>query len=156
MRQRLRALHAEDFAPYGTVFAPPSIGERTEIAGYLQNLRMSADFVCYINHRKPIALPQTVAVMERHRFSSQAFLPLSVSRYIVAVAPPDQDGLPDANKLCCFVASREQTINYNAGVWHCPLMVLDTPAQFAVLMWRDGSDDDEEFIHLNVPLQILE
>jgi ureidoglycolate lyase len=32
--------------------------------------------------------------------------------------------------------------------------VLDTPASFAVLMWRDGSAGDEEFVPVTSPLTV--
>jgi ureidoglycolate lyase len=32
--------------------------------------------------------------------------------------------------------------------------VLDGPAAFAVLMWRDGSPGDEEFVPVTTPLTI--
>ena len=35
---------------------------------------------------EPTALPATLEKMERHRFSSQTFLPLDASRYLVCVA----------------------------------------------------------------------
>ena len=121
----------------------------------MQNLRSDADFQCYINHQTPVELPHKIGVMERHRFSSQAFLPLNVSRYVVAVAPSIEGDRPDTSQLRCFLATSEQAVNYRAGVWHIPLLVLDRAAQFAVLMWKDGSPDDEEFVTLDEPMEFF-
>ena len=33
-------------------------------------------------------------------------------------------------------------ITYKPGVWHHPLIVLDRPADFACLIWEDGSAGD--------------
>jgi ureidoglycolate lyase len=41
------------------------------------------------------------------------------------------------------------------GTWHHPLTVLDGPASFAVLMWRDGTTGDEEFVPVDPPLTIV-
>jgi ureidoglycolate lyase len=156
MRRKLRALTGADFAPFGEVFEPPPVGGRRHLASSFQNLRDHAQLDCYINHREPTALPCSVSVMERHVFSSQAFMPCQVSRYVVAAAPTSGTGRPDLGKLQVFVAAGSQAINYRAGVWHCPLIVLDQLAKFVVVMWKDGSSDDEEFIDLAEPLQFIE
>jgi ureidoglycolate lyase len=41
------------------------------------------------------------------------------------------------------------------GTWHHPVTVLDGPASFAVLMWRDGTAGDEEFVPVTAPLTIV-
>jgi ureidoglycolate lyase len=94
--------------------------------------------------------------MERHAYSSQAFMPFRASRYIAAAAPANASGGPDLSRLQAFVARGSQAVNYRTGVWHCPLLVLDKAAQFVVLMWKDGSGPDEEFIQLPEPLQFVD
>jgi ureidoglycolate lyase len=155
MRCTLRALNGSDFAPFGEVFEPPPLGQRRHLAASFQNMRSHARLDCYINHREPTALPHSVSMMERHAFSSQAFMPFQVSRYVVAAAPTAKLGGPDTSKLRAFVADRNQAINYRAGIWHCPLIVLDEAGKFVVLMWKDGSEGDEEFVDLAEPLQLV-
>lgn len=156
MKFKLRTLNGDEFAPFGDVFDTPPVGERTHLARSFQNLRDRARIDCYINHRAPTVLPYSVSVMERHSFSSQAFMPLQVSRYVVAVAPSEPSDKPDLSRLMAFVASGEQAVNYRAGVWHCPLIALDNTAKFVVLMWKDGSSDDEEFVDLAEPIDFVE
>jgi ureidoglycolate lyase len=153
---KLRALNSDEFAPFGDVFVAPPAGHRTHVEKSMQNLRSAADFQCYINHRTPVELPHKIGVMERHPYSSQAFLPLNVSRYIVAVAPSNGGDQPDTSRSRCFVANNQQCVNYRAGVWHCPLLVLDRASQFVVLMWNDGSADDEEFVTLDEPMEFVD
>ena len=129
MKSKLRILNSDEFAPFGDVFEPPPVGERTHLARSFQNLRDRARIDCYINHRAPTVLPYSVSVMERHSFSSQAFMPLQVSRYVVAVAPSKPPDQPDLSRLMAFVASGEQAVSYRAGVWHCPLIALDKTGQ---------------------------
>jgi ureidoglycolate lyase len=155
MQCKLRALTGDAFAAFGEVFEPPPVGERTPVAPSFQNLRSDAWLDCYINHRAPVPLPHTVNVMERHAFSSQAFMPLRVSRYVIAAAPSKSSGRPDVSRVQAFVAGSDQAINYRAGVWHCPLIVLDEAANFVVVMWKDGSARDEEFVDLAEPLQFV-
>lgn len=156
MIHQLKAMNADEFAPFGDVFVPPAVGHVTDIANKLQNLRSHAELQCYMNNRPAVTLPQTVTVMERHRFSSQVFIPLDVSRYIVAVAPSDDHDRPDTSKLRCFYATETQAINFRAGVWHCPMSVLDRPAQFTVLMWKDFTADDTQFVDIDTPLEFVD
>jgi ureidoglycolate lyase len=82
-------------------------------------------------------------------------MPFQVSRYIVAAAPSDTSDRPDLSRLGTFLAAGSQAVNYRAGVWHCPLVVLDEAAKFFVVMWKDGSSGDEEFVDLPEPLQFV-
>src|SRR5438046_4391112 len=92
--------------------------------------------------------------MERHEFSSQSFLPLDVARWLVVVAPAGADGGPDPSRAVAFLAGPGQGVTYHAGTWHHPLTILDRPARFAVVMWRDGTSTDEEFGTLAAPVLI--
>lgn len=141
-------LTASAFAPYGDVLAAPADPGRTYFPDGLGNRRPSAGLSLSLSKLAPTALPLRTALFERHAFSSQTFLPLSVSRYLVIVAPPAADGGPDAAQVRAFVAGPGQGITYRAGTWHHGMTVLDRAAEFAVVMWRDGTAADEEFVPL--------
>ena len=49
---------------------------------------------------------------------------------------------PQLSALKAFICLPGQGINYHAGTWHHPLVVLDEPAQFAMLVWEDGTRED--------------
>lgn len=142
------------FAPFGDLVASPNSLPNIDFSGALDNQRAGASAVLYTTIVEPVALPQAIDKMERHRFSSQTFLPLDASRYLVCVAPHDGNGAPDATLLQAFIVPAGVGITYRANVWHHPMMALDRKASFAVVMWRDGSDGDEEFIALPAPLCI--
>jgi ureidoglycolate lyase len=94
--------------------------------------------------------------MERHKRSSQCFVPLDVSRCVVMVAP-DKDGKPDATQLRAFVARGDQAVNYHVGTWHHPSRPLDRDARFATLMWTTGEKAmDEEWSTLPEPVLLAE
>ena len=143
MRIKVEPLSAEAFAPYGQVFALPPPGSRTNITPFLENLREHAGVKLHISCRAPTSLPFIGRTMERHPYSSQAFIPLNVSRYLVAVAPHATNGGPELSKVQAFCARGDQGVNYRANVWHAPMVVLDRDGQFAVLMWQDGTATDE-------------
>lgn len=144
----LHAITEEAFAPFGTLLDFPGTGERVDASRHLTNLRRQAEVQFSITNRISTELPFLNRTMERHRWSAQMFVPIDVSRYIVAVAPCAADGGPDLANLRGFSVSGDQGIVYRPDVWHCPMTVLDHNARYAVLLWRDGTADDEEFVEL--------
>jgi ureidoglycolate lyase len=142
------------FAPFGELIASPKSLPNIDFSGALENQRGAARATLYTTVVAPAALPLTLAKMERHRFSSQTFLPLEASRYLVCVAPHGKDGQPDPEALLAFIVPAGVGITYRANVWHHPMMALDRTASFAVMMWRDGGAGDEEFVDLAQPLRV--
>lgn len=155
MRIIAQPLTPEAFAPYGDVLAPPSDFGRAYFDEGLRNARAAARPSLSVSHARPLAgLPLEAKVMERHEFSSQSFLPLDVSRWLVIVAPSAADGGPDPSRAVAFVAGPGHGVTYHAGTWHHPVTPLDRPARFAVFMWRDGTSADEEFRALAAPFTV--
>lgn len=151
-----RPLNAADFAPYGDVLAPPAEPGRVYFEKGLGNGRIDAWPSLSATHSRPLAaLPLQARVLERHEFSSQSFMPLDVSRWLIIVAPSSASGGPDPSRALAFVAGPGQGITYHMGTWHHGLTVLDRPSRFAVFMWRDGTRADEEFVTLETPLTVV-
>ncbi len=155
MRIIAQALTEDAFAPYGDVLAaPPDLG-RAYFEKGLQNARASAWPSLSVTHSRPLAsLPLEATVMERHEFSSQSFMPLDVSRWLVVVAPSGADGGPDPSGAVAFLVGPGQGVTFHMGTWHHPLTPLDRPGRFAVFMWRDGTSTDEEFRTLTAPFTV--
>ncbi|MBM3620187.1 MAG: ureidoglycolate hydrolase [Alphaproteobacteria bacterium] len=147
MRLRARPLTPEAFAPYGEVLTPPREPGRAYFEDALTNGRPGARPSFSLSHR--VALEQPVLhsdLFERHEFSSQTFVPLDVSRWLIVVCPHATTGGPDATKAVAFVAGASQGVTYRANTWHHGLTVFDRAARFAIFMWRDGGPTDEEFV----------
>jgi len=152
----IEPLEADAFTPFGEVLSLPAGGGRLYYEGALANLRPGAWPSLSLSHRpEPQQLPLLATTMERHQFSSQSFIPMAVSRWLVVVAPHGADGGPDVANLRAFVAGPGQGVTYGADVWHHPLVVLDGPASFAVFMWREDSATDEEFVDLPRPIRLV-
>jgi len=150
-----KPLTPEEFAPFGDVLAPPADFGRIYYDEGLRTLRPAARPSLAVSHAKFLhTLPLEAKVMERHEFSSQSFVPLDVSRWLVIVAPPDADGGPEPLRAVAFVAGPGQGVTYHVGTWHHPLTLLDRPGRFAVFMWRDGTKTDEEFRTLATPFTV--
>ena len=155
MRIIAQPLTLNAFAPYGDVLAPPADFGRAYFEKGLRSDRTTAWPSLSVTHSKPLpSLPLEATVLERHEFSSQSFLPLDVSRWLVVVAPSGPDGGPDPSRAMAFLAGPGQGVTYHMGTWHHPLTALDRPARFAVFMWRDGTSADEEFRTLTAPFTV--
>lgn len=154
MKLSIEPLTAEAFAPYGSVIRAPAEIGRTRFHDTLANTREGARPTISASRAMPKSLPLESCVMERHRFSSQTFLPLDVARYLVIVAPDGPDGMPDAAQARGFVVDGNTGITYGAGTWHHAMIVLDRAGCFAVLMWRDGTPEDMETVSLDELLHV--
>jgi ureidoglycolate lyase len=148
-------LRADTFAPFGDVLEAPPAPGRLFFGEGLANRRQGAAPSLAVARVPPLAsLPLTATRMERHEFSSQSFFALDVARWLVIVAPKAGNGRPDAAHARAFLAGPGQGVTYRVDTWHYPLTVLDREARFAVLIWLEHSQSDEEFVTLEEPFTV--
>ena len=145
IQTRSLPLDADVFAPYGTFVTPPA--EPGQRAMYSAHLGCSAlgELAFHTNHVRPSVLPLDITKIERHPYAEQAFVPLDVARYVVAVAPSDPTGAPMLEQMLAFLVPGSVGVIYQTGVWHLGATVLDRAGSFAVLMRRHGDARDDEF-----------
>lgn len=135
------------FAPFGDVIAVPDEAGRTYYEDALGNLRPQARPSLSVSLKAETPdRPFRAELLERHEFSSQTFMPLDVARWLIVVAPHARGGGPDRAGVEAFIATGRQGVTYRTNTWHHGLTVLDRPGRFAVFMWRDGTEGDEEFV----------
>ncbi|MBX5484462.1 MAG: ureidoglycolate lyase [Myxococcaceae bacterium] len=165
MDLRLEPLSHEAFVPFGQVIsagrgAGASANQGTAVrfdrAAELANLRPTATPNLAVFRSLPQALPFEVKLLERHVWSTQAFLPLRCVRFLVCVAPTLPNGLPDLTGLRAFVCGPGDGVNYRPGTWHHPIIALDGPAEFAMLAWEDGTAGDCEERPLKEPVRVVD
>lgn len=155
MRLVAEPMSGPAFAPFGDILELPAAAGRVDYSAFARNLRPGRAGLCFrTSLTEPTALPLRTRVMERHAFSSQAFLPVDVSRYVVMVAPDAADGTPDLAAARLFLVDGRTGINYRPGVWHHPMTVLDRDAVFATVMFNDGGDRDEDWADLPVEVEL--
>ncbi len=143
-------LTAETFAPFGEVIQPPAGARRVSFDGALSSRRPTArPSLSIVTVEEKGMLPLEVRRMERHAFSSQTFLPLGQTSFLIVVAPHSADGRPDTARARAILAEGGIGVTYVADVWHHPLTVLAPPARFAIWMWLDGGPGDEEFVDVD-------
>src|SRR2546427_9890740 len=104
------------FAPYGDVLTPPDDFGRAYFDEGLQTSRSTARPSLSLSRVRPVtSLPLEAKVLERHEFSSQSFLPLDVSRWLVVVAAAAPGRRPGAAPPLAVVAWPGPRVPYPAG-----------------------------------------
>ena len=87
--------------------------------------------ISIVRCRLSTVLPYRFDTVERHPHGSQAFVPLTPYRFMVVVAPPEEDVAAD--DLRAFVTNGRQGVNYHCGTWHMPLIAFDAGQEFLVI-----------------------
>ena len=91
----------------------------------------------------------TQPVLERHPYTTQAFVPLGLSAadretaFVVIVAPAGGRG-PDVAGARAFLARGDQAVVYGVGTWHAPMVVVGARAiAFVVVQFVNGVPADD-------------
>lgn len=156
-------ISAEAFAPFGQVLSGAS-GRQIPVN---ENRAVRIDTEAALIHETAAARPTLaiyrisashwpvpVVMLERHRLSSQLFLPMSGRSFLIVVAASAADGEPDLATLCAFTGASGQGILYAPGVWHLPLVSIEEPGEFGMLMWETNSPADCDTHALAHPVSI--
>jgi ureidoglycolate lyase len=147
MRLTLEPITEAAFAPFGQLLRSPHPGgPRLDLIEGLQNLRLSALPRLSLTTVTPKPLPLMAVEMERHIYSSQAFVPIDCDSYLVLVAAHGDGDLPDPATLRAFRVPGDVGINYAANT------ALAREARFVVLTFIDGTETDEQFVPLPEPV----
>lgn len=103
--------------------------------------------------RTATAIPYRIDMLERHPRGSQSFMPLSYFRFYVVVAPAGETVEQDTVEA--FVTNGRQGVNYHVGVWHMPMIAMQSGQEFLVLDRAvDGGQDDSncDELYLDEPI----
>lgn len=164
MTVRVEPLTVEGFAPFGDVVsaglragssANQGTATRFDWCTELVNQRAGAKANVSVFRSVKRALPLTLELLERHPFSTQAFLPMVCASYLVCVAPAAAAGGPEVASLRAFRCLRGQGINYRVGVWHHPIIALEQDADFVMVAFEDGSPGDCVVERLPAPVAVM-
>ena len=146
-------LSASAFAPFGAVL---EVGDKAGLdvnSSWADQIDQDPAFahstgqalpVASIYRNRPRPWPVVIDEIERHPLSSQLFMPMTASRWLVVVVPDDDAGEPGIAKARAFLANAHQGICYRPGTWHSPLIGLDAESEFFVLMWSRSPTDDTD------------
>ena len=84
--------------------------------------------------------PLEINMLENHPLSSQSFIPLQNTSFIVVVAPISNT--PNLKLLEAFKVSSEEGINFKPKVWHFPLIALED-SNFLTIDKKDSKNNLE-------------
>lgn len=134
-----RPLTRERFAPYGDVIEMRGHTPSSMNQGWGQRYHDLAAVDVGDDGRTAISLvraqPESVPIplrlMERHPLASQIFMPRGPQPFVVVVAPAG--GIPGRGDLEAFVSDGTQGINYHKGIWHHPMIALESVTDFLVV-----------------------
>ena len=161
----VQPLSVSAFAPFGQVVSAGlqlgssanfGTAERFDFCADLRSTRPGARSNLAVFRSTARQLPLQVKVLERHPCSTQVFLPMICSRYLVCVAPTLPGGGPDLDGLQAFACVAGQGVAYAPGTWHHPMVALDGPGDFAMLAWEDGTALDCEVLQLGLTVRVVE
>lgn len=142
-------LTKEAFAPFGDVIETAGAElrlinngttERYHDLARVEAVGTEARVLVNIFRGQSFEAPIEIAMMERHPFGSQAFIPLNGRPFLVVVAQ-DSNGEPAHPRV--FLARGNQGVNYLRNVWHHPLLALEQESDFLVVD-RGGREDNLE------------
>ena len=150
-----RPLTAQDFAPYGDVLEAEGQADKMINQGFCGRWHDRAQLDFGLEGRagisvfkaEPRSLPYTLDLLERHPDGSQAFIPMSMTDWLVIVAEDDA-GQP--GRITAFIAAPGQGVNLHRGTWHGVLTPLQAPGLFAVID-RIGATPNLQEFPLEVP-----
>ncbi len=135
---RLVAMNAARFERFDNQCAVEAVDGQVEIS--------------IVRCRLATALPYRFDMVERHPHGSQAFVPLTPYRFMVVVAPAEEDVVAD--DLRAFVTNGRQGVNYHLGIWHMPLIAFDAGQEFLVID-RSGESPNCDEHSLEEPVTLL-
>ena len=162
--QRLLAhpLHAADFAPFGTVIAAEGLAGRPINGGTTLRFDVMRDLQLTGGGGLPLLalyratarrFPLPLVEFERHTRGSQAFVPLSGTRFVVVVA--SGDAALTARALRAFTVDGSRGVVLAPGTWHHALLARDS-GDFVVLERTApaGESVDCEVQRLEAPVEL--
>ncbi|MGH6931439.1 MAG: ureidoglycolate lyase [Dongiaceae bacterium] len=141
------------FRPFGDVIETEGAAHHTINDGHAERYHDLANIDCAAEGGRPLVnifratpwpAPVRITQMERHPLSSQAFIPLSATPFVVIVAPPGPE--PVAGDLQAFITNGKQGVNFQRGTWHHPLLAR-APASDFIVIDRDGPGENCDWVH---------
>lgn len=143
------------FSVYGEVIQNKTALKRRDFAVPFAGIHRDAVSQLWVNLLQPCTSATIdVDVMECHPRSPQSFIPLREVPYLVVVALPGDDGLPDLQTLKAFVCEGGAGVSYRNSVWHFAFTSLTHANEVVVIMSNTGSDDDTIITRLAQPVKV--
>jgi ureidoglycolate lyase len=142
VRLKVQPMTREAFAPYGVL-----IDSRGSVEIDLGEGKPSLTGAT--SERRPLQFD----FMARHKRTMQVFSPLASSRFVIAVAPPNDGAAPDIESIVAFLVDGRLPYAYHKGTWHTPPFPVGEWASYLVVDRSGTLDDDWELVDLKATHQ---
>ena len=149
-----KAINKENFKKFGDMITTDGIKPLEINDGYakrydgiakLDAKKDNGESIISIFSALKRSFPMKIDMMEKHPLGSQAFIPMKETTFLAFVAP---EGVkPDLDKVEAFIIPKGVGVNYNAGIWHFPL--ISTEDMNFLVVDRKGSGDNLVLEDLN-------
>jgi ureidoglycolate lyase len=127
-----KAINKENFKKFGDMITTEDIKPLEINDGYAKRYDGIANLDAKKDNGESIisifsalkrSFPMKIDMMEKHPLGSQAFIPMKETTFLAFVAP--EGAMPDLNKVEAFIVPKGVGVNYNAGIWHFPLIATE-------------------------------
>jgi ureidoglycolate lyase len=142
VRLKVQPMTRESFAPFGVLIDSRGSVE-VDLGQGVPSLTGAT------SERRPFHFD----FMARHKRTMQVFSPLASSRFVVAVAPPNDAGAPDVESITAFLVDGRLPYAYHKGTWHTPPFPVEEWASYLVVDRAGTLDDDWELVDLKATHQ---
>ena len=149
MNLAIKNINKENFFQYGQLISTKDVNseninsDTTKSFYDLVDIEILGDNnQCRINifKAKKRQFPLEINMLENHPFSSQSFIPLQNTSFIVVVAPISKT--PNLELLEAFKVPSEEGINFKPKVWHFPLIAIED-SNFLTIDKKDSKNNLE-------------
>ena len=144
MNLQIKKITKENFIKFGQLISTKDIQSKEINENTTDSFYDLVDIEIYGNNLQPRVnifktkkrnFPLIINMLENHPFSSQAFIPLQKTTFIVVVAPISK--IPDINLIESFIVPPEEGINFKPKVWHFPLIATED-SNFLIIDKKDS------------------
>lgn len=151
VRLPIAELTRAGFAPFGDVIESEGRAAHSINAGTARRFDNLAEVdvgasggrpLISLCRAEPVGTPLRLRLLEHHPLSSQAFIPLSATPFLIVVAPAGDPLRLEA--LRAFRSNGRQGINYRRGTWHHPLLALGRTSEFLIVDRGGPGENCEE------------
>ena len=151
MNLQIKKITTENFSRFGELISTKGVqshlinNDTTKSFYDLAKIEIEGkDKQCRINifKAKKRHFPLEINMLENHPYSSQTFIPLQKTNFIVVVAPIGSK--PNIDFIQAFHVLSDEAINFKPKVWHFPLIATED-CNFLTIDKKDSKNNLEIF-----------
>ncbi|WP_394727857.1 ureidoglycolate lyase [Altererythrobacter sp. GH1-8] len=143
------AANRDNFAPFGRLIEPDERpGRQTSFYNDAVDLwdvpGMVTDREACIAVARVRPRPRSVIWLERHFQHTQVFMPLNGAPFFMVLAPPNEESLPDPDKVVAFAFDGTKGVMLDIGTWHEFPFAAAGDVDFAIFLREELHSDLEQ------------